>query len=240
MPLLRAHTPAAGGAEQWGQLEALLRRRSCIHLYNAALAAVPGSWLQRVLALLLPGAGDGGSSSSKPEAASAAAGSPGSAGTRRGGITPNLQTALVVLERLPGSGARWALDAAMGRLLGAGLRPSYRVFLPWATAHSNLGSVGGVHHVMAQVEQWGAKLTPHYYTQLIRVSDGWVGGLMGVGLLRPCQLATAMHSPAHRAPRSLQPTCCTTDVARPLAWAPCCRRTTLLGAGTRQRRCCQR
>lgn len=172
-PVCSHPPPAAGGAEQWGQLEALLRQRSCIQLYNAALAAAPVGRLKQLLALLLDGAVDG------------------SSGRGRGGVTPNLQTARVVLERLPGSGARWEVDAAMGRLLGAGLRPSYQIFLPWATVHSKLGSVGGVRHVMAQVERWGAELTPHYYTQLIKVR---LGGVVAVGERcgHGCQLATAV------------------------------------------------
>ena len=132
---------------------ALLRERGSTALLNAALQLVP---IIQMLALLeaLPHsqhgtAGQGGSrsaasSSGEDSAASSSSSSGGGGGGDGGssgpggGLRPNLATAKVLLERLPHSEAHWELDAALDRLLAAGLEPHYRVFLPWATLHATV------------------------------------------------------------------------------------------------------
>ena len=86
-------------------------------------------------------------------------------------LTPTLATAQALLERLPAHRQlRGELDAVLCRLLQAGLAPHYRVFLPWASHHGQAGSIRGVRGVMEQAALHGVEITPHYYTQLVRVS----------------------------------------------------------------------
>ena len=143
--------------------------------FNAALRVVPDAALPRLLRLLLEGLPpppppeqqqqqQGGhrrweQAGGDPSAAAAAA------------LTPTLATAQALLERLPAHRQlRGELDAVLCRLLQAGLAPHYRVFLPWASHHGQAGSIRGVRGVMEQAALHGVEITPHYYTQLVRVS----------------------------------------------------------------------
>lgn len=141
-PSWNAAMPA--GDEQ--RLMALLRERGSTALLNAALRRVP---IIQMLALLevLPreqqqGEGSQGGSGGKGSGSnSSSSGSPNSGGTRGSTLRPDLATARIVLERLPGSELHWELDAALDKLLAAGLKPTYHLFLPWATLHANVSMV---------------------------------------------------------------------------------------------------
>ena len=157
----------------------LLRERSSTRLFNAALRAVPENHLPALLELLQPQAQDQQPSSSSRRSSSSSrrrrgdGGGDGGGGGEGGGLRPNHDTAAALLDRaLRAPRLREDVNAWMQRLLEAGLEPSYRVFLPWASLHARFGSVAGVRHVMAAVQAAGWPLAPQYYTQLVRVSLG--------------------------------------------------------------------
>jgi len=152
---LTASALVCAGDEQ--RLMALLRERGSTALLNAALRRVP---IIQMLALLdvLPrerqpdGSQRGGGSSrsrrgssSRSDESSSNAGSgsdsctsESSSSVNSSRLRPNLATARILLERLPASELHWELDAALDKLLAAGLQPHYHVFLPWATLHANV------------------------------------------------------------------------------------------------------
>lgn len=138
--------PLSAGDE--AALKALLLGRGSIKLFNAALKAVPDSQLPSLLELLpqQPGGAAAaaaattfGSSGSSGDAVGAESSSSPGARTRGGGpavLRPNVETAQILLERLPKGELRDELDHWMRVLLGAGLEPDYRVFLPWASYYA--------------------------------------------------------------------------------------------------------
>ena len=152
---LTASALVCAGDEQ--RLMALLRERGSTALLNAALRRVP---IIQMLALLdvLPrerqpdGSQRGGGSSrsrrgssSRSDESSSNDGSgsdsctsESSSSVNSSRLRPNLATARILLERLPASELHWELDAALDKLLAAGLQPHYHVFLPWATLHANV------------------------------------------------------------------------------------------------------
>ena len=149
----------AGRPELGVKVLEVLKKHPNIHLFNAALHAAPDSLFLPVVQLLCQGGHE--------EGAGGAAGWP----------RPGMDTALLVLERMPPD----EMDRSMQLLLHAGLKPHYRVFLAWASWHARRGSIQGVRHVMQLVEEVQLPLAPHYYVQLIRVRTmrGRVGGVGG-------------------------------------------------------------
>lgn len=150
------------GDEQ--RLIALLRERGSTALFNAALRRVPIIQMLALLDVLPRHMGEGSklsgssgselssmrsisSSSGEPSNATSSGDSGGSSGgTWRGTLRPDDATARILLERLPASELHWELDSALDKLLGAGIKPHYHLFLPWATLHANVrpqGRCGG-------------------------------------------------------------------------------------------------
>ena len=108
---------------------AQLRQRPSISLLNAALKSLPNAQLLPLIHRCFPAQHAQGNSS-------------GFSSGDIPGLQPNLWTAKALLERLTHAPElRLELDAALQRLLGAGLRPDYRLFLPWAMHHAQVRGV---------------------------------------------------------------------------------------------------
>ncbi|KAL4458379.1 hypothetical protein ABPG75_013244 [Micractinium tetrahymenae] len=144
-PQDKAILDSAGGDA--GKLLALLRQHRRTQLFNSALRTVPGEQLQAVVDELVQSTwGSGGS------------------------CRPDHLTVRTLLHRLARSDMHAEVNSFMQALLAAGLPPTYKAFLPWASFHARRGSVSGVRAVMAQVEAHGgpAAVSPHYYVQVVR------------------------------------------------------------------------
>ena len=83
------------------------------------------------------------SSSGEPSDTTSSGDSGGSSGgTWRVPLRPDDATARILLDRLPASELHWELDSALDKLLAAGIKPHYHLFLPWATLHANVSPQG--------------------------------------------------------------------------------------------------
>lgn len=160
--------------------------------------------------------GSGGGSSSR--SSSSSGGDRGSGNTREGGrgwtgaagaadggsgCQPDHLTVRALLHRLSRGDMHAEVNSMMQLLLRAGLPPNYKSFLPWASFHARRGSVGGVRHVMEQVEAHEGRgaVGGHYYVQLIRVrraGGGGKGAAAGRGppACLPLSGPAVLHSPS--------------------------------------------
>lgn len=139
----------------------LLRQRRCTQLFHHALEVLPHHQLPHVVRLLCRREGQTAGDDSWPK--------------------PSQAMATTLLHRSVLGRQPLELDSMMQQMLDAGLRPHYRVWLAWAKLHADAGRSLGVRNVMRRVQEStaGGKVAPHYYVQLIRVSQSSVSGPQG-------------------------------------------------------------
>lgn len=180
--------PNCSPAGDLGKLQALLRQHQRTQLFNSALLTVAEEQLHAVVEELVQcacGSSSSSSSSDRQESShqEGSRAGPGTGSAARAGSScrPDHLTARALLHRLARSGMHAEVNSLMQLLLRAGLPPNYKSFLPWASFHARRGSVGGVRHVMAQVEAYEGPGAAggHYYVQLVRVGWGGVGSVGG-------------------------------------------------------------